>query len=208
MATRTIAIRVIGMDTKLVYILFSDTGTLFSRTIRLYTRMPLNHTSIAFDSDLQQLYSFGRKHPNNPFVGGFVKESVHGSIIRNGQRTMCALYSCEVSLAVYERIRTRIQQMEQNCEQYRYNLLGLFGVLLNVSIEPKKAYFCSQFVASLFQNNGLPLLNKPLGLTKPMDIEHSSLLRPLYRGDLREYFIPAASHEASVWNYSTPARTA
>lgn len=202
------AIQVIKVETKLIYILFSDTGTLFSKTIRLYTRMPLNHTSIAFDPDLRELYSFGRKQPDNPFNGGFVKEFVRGSIIRNGQRTMCALYCCEVSLPVYERIRLRIQQMEQNCEQYRYNLLGLFGVLLNVSIEPEKSFFCSQFVAALFRDNGLPLSNKPLGLTKPIDLEHSALLRPLYRGDLREYIASPSLLRDPAWNAAAAIQSA
>lgn len=37
---------------------------------------PLNHVSIALDRELTEVYSFGRKQPDNPFIGGFVKEDI------------------------------------------------------------------------------------------------------------------------------------
>lgn len=51
-----------------IYVLLTNTGTLFSKTIRWYTKNMLNHASIAFDSDLNEVYSFGRKNPSNPFL--------------------------------------------------------------------------------------------------------------------------------------------
>ena len=50
-----------------VYILLTDTGSLFTRLIKRFTNSPYNHVSIAFDKSLNTLYSFGRKHPYNPF---------------------------------------------------------------------------------------------------------------------------------------------
>ena len=58
-----------------IYIVLTDTGTLLSKAIGLYTRKDLNHASIAFDEELKEMYSFGRKQRHNPFVGGFVKEN-------------------------------------------------------------------------------------------------------------------------------------
>ena len=46
---------------KKVYILLTDTGTLFTKSIKTYTKAPYNHASISFDVGLEELYSFGRK---------------------------------------------------------------------------------------------------------------------------------------------------
>lgn len=61
------------MGKKTIYIVLTDTGTLLSKAIGMYTRKDLNHASIAFDKELTEMYSFGRKQRHNPFVGGFVK---------------------------------------------------------------------------------------------------------------------------------------
>ena len=47
---------------KTIYIVLTDTGTLLSKTIGMYTRKDLNHASIAFDEQLTEMYSFGRKY--------------------------------------------------------------------------------------------------------------------------------------------------
>ena len=65
------------MTEKKVYILLTDTGTLFTKLIKLYTKKPYNHASISFDLELLEVYSFGRKTARNPFIGGFVKEDVN-----------------------------------------------------------------------------------------------------------------------------------
>lgn len=44
-----------------VYIVLTGTGTTFSGFIKWFTKADLNHASIAFDSELREVYSFGRK---------------------------------------------------------------------------------------------------------------------------------------------------
>lgn len=46
---------------KEIYVLLTDTGTVLTKIIRSFTKDPLNHASIAFDQDLNEVYSFGRK---------------------------------------------------------------------------------------------------------------------------------------------------
>src|SRR5690554_4029031 len=120
-------------EMKTIYIILTDTGSLLSRMIRLYTRAELNHTSIAFDDQFNEVYSFGRKDPRNPFVGGFVRENIYGELFMNNDRlTNCAIYSCKVDILSYECIRDQIKMIEANHDQYSYNILGLFGVMLNI----------------------------------------------------------------------------
>lgn len=172
------------MSTKRIYILLSDTGTWFTRMIRLYTKAEHNHASIAFDEEFREVYSFGRKRPSNPFVGGFVKEDLQSELFR---KASCALFSCEVSESEYNRLRGYVLQFEQNPHHYKYNLLGVIGIMLGIRIKRENAYFCSQFVATVFEQNGQSLVPKCASLTTPADLERSELLEPLYRGELRPF---------------------
>ena len=73
---------------KNVYILLTDTGSVLTTMIKHVTTNPYNHVSISFDEDLETLYSFGRKHPNNPFLGGFVKESIYSGTFKKFKNTI------------------------------------------------------------------------------------------------------------------------
>ena len=56
---------------KKIYIILTFTGTALSRIIKLSTKDEFAHASIALDSELKEMYSFGRLNPYNPFFGGF-----------------------------------------------------------------------------------------------------------------------------------------
>lgn len=173
---------------KKIYILLTDTGTLLSRVVRTYTREPLNHASISFDHDLQEVYSFGRRTPDNLFDGGFVRENVYGGLFINERRTTnCAIYSCTVDETTYYRIRKQIRWFEKHQDQFKYNFLGLFAIVLNKKFERKKAYFCSQFVTTVFHDNGVSLVNKPAFFVTPGDLRRSESLHLLFQGCLSDY---------------------
>ena len=54
------------MNNRPIYILLTNTRSLFSTAIGLYTKQAFNHVSIAIHDDFEQIYSFGRKNPSNP----------------------------------------------------------------------------------------------------------------------------------------------
>ena len=124
-----------------VYILLTDTGTLFTKLIKLYTKKPYNHASISFDSELSEVYSFGRKTTRNPFIGGFVKEDVDKGLFKEAN---CAVYALTVNEVELQKMNGYIKEIEAQKGEYRYNLLGLLGFLLNKPIKRKKAFFCSR----------------------------------------------------------------
>lgn len=165
-----------------IYIILTDTGTWFTRLIRLYTKATYNHASIAFDPECREVYSFGRKSPRNPFVGGFVKEDFRGELF---EEATCAVYSCTVSERRYHHIQSIVRRIESDAQQYKYNLLGLFALMLNVRLERKRAYFCSQFVASLFEQTGTSLTAKRSEFATPADLVQSEGLKETFRGKLR-----------------------
>ncbi|MED4953541.1 hypothetical protein ABEO75_06205 [Paenibacillus macerans] len=167
-----------------IYILLSNPKTWVAKMIGLYTRAPFNHASIAFDPELREVYSFGRKHPLIPMYGGFVKEDIHGGVFA---KATCALYSCKVSKETYMHMRNYVKKFEENGEQYNYNFLGLLGVILNMELGGEKSYFCSQFVSAVFQEAGVKLLDKSAGLTTPSDLSTCSFLKLVFRGNLETY---------------------
>lgn len=175
------------IEKKQVYILFTDTGSVLNNLIKMYTKAPYNHTSIAFDIELKELYSFGRIYPSNPFIAGFVKEDIHSGTFARFSETNFSLYSFEVDEHTFKRMKDVIREFERNKKKYRYNFIGLFGVMANRPIERQYAYFCSQFVATVFQRSGIEIFDKPPALIRPDDFIKSGKLKYLYHGKLRDY---------------------
>lgn len=171
------------MEREKVYLLLTDTGTVFTRMIKLYTKKPYNHASIVFDENLNEVYSFGRKRPRNPFVGGFVNEDVRKGLFKNAR---CAIYSFEVSDIQIKKMKTFINDIEMEKHLYRYNLLGLITFILNKPYERKRAYFCSEFVAQVLSEGGIRQFQKPSSLVSPNDLQNMKNLQLEFEGQLAE----------------------
>lgn len=169
-----------------VYIVLTDTGTWFTKLIKCFTRSPLNHASISFSKNLKETFSFGRKRANNPFIGGFVKEDLNSKLFRNAT---CAIYRCHVSAVAFEKMQNAIRQMEDQKQNFKYNFLGLFGVIFNKEIKREKAFFCSQFVATILQNGGVKVNSKPANLIRPCDLAESEVTHQVYAGQLHTYLL-------------------
>ena len=167
-----------------VYIVFTDTKTSLGRMIKTYTQYPYSHVSLSFDRELNELYSFGRKNVNNAFIGGFVKEDIKNHLF---QRAHCAVFSCSVGEAEYGAMRDFVKKMEQGHEQYKYNLSGLFGVMMKKNFEREYAFFCSQFVTEVLQRGGIKVSDKPANMVMPRDIFNVKELDFVYSGSLKSY---------------------
>ncbi|WP_216667915.1 hypothetical protein [Sporosarcina jiandibaonis] len=170
---------------KKIYILLTDTETLLTRLIKFYTKKPYNHASIAFDAELIEVYSFGRKTAKNPLIGGFVREDIHSVIFRQAD---CAIYSLNITNDEFQKMYQYIQEIASNREKYRYNFIGLFGVLFKKPIKRKNAFFCSQFVASVLKESKIiDYAEEDLSLVKPSDLTHLANFELLFEGGLNDY---------------------
>ncbi|APH06077.1 hypothetical protein [Bacillus weihaiensis] len=170
-----------------IYILLTDTGTLFTKSIKKYTKAPYNHASIAFDAELNEMYSFGRKNPNNPIHGGFVKENVSTGTYSKYPNTTCVIYKLEVTDRHVEKMRRILGVFIKNKRKFLYNLAGVLGVSLNEPIEFSNSYFCSQFVADILNRSGLKLWDKLPALITPDDFRQHPELELIYEGKLFDY---------------------
>lgn len=170
-----------------IYVLLTDTGTLFTRTIKWFTGAPYNHVSLSLDAQLNELYSFGRLRAKNPWIAGFIKEDVYEGTFRHFPNTACLLLRLPVTNEQRSNAIQVTQSFLQRKKAYRYNLLGLFGVLFNVHIKNHNAYFCSQFVSEALSQSGLSLWNRPSALVTPNDFLHHEQFEKVYEGLLYQY---------------------
>ena len=177
-----------------IYILLTHSGSLLSKFIGIYTKEPYTHVSIALDRDLNEVYSFGRLYPSNPIYGGFVREDISNGTFGRFPETRCALYSLNITEHKYKRLRSELMEFMINQNRYGYNFLGLFGVMLGIPIERSHNYFCSQFVATLLNNSGIHLFEKPCALVSPMDFGKCKELSLIYEGKLRSYRFSPTSY--------------
>ncbi len=173
---------------KEIYIVLTHTGTVLSNIVRAYTKKPFSHVSIALDKDLQQMYSFGRLKPSNPFFAGFVHEYINKGTFKRFYNTTTKIYSLEVTEEQYEKIEEIIKEMDKQKEKYKFNILGLFAVAFNIKIRRENTLYCAEFVKYLFDeskiNNDLP------EIIKPVDFENVKGIKEVYKGLLRNYRAP------------------
>lgn len=176
-----------GKACKNVYIVLTQTQTYPARLIHLYTNEPYAHASIAFDEDLEEMYSFARRGIWNPFNAGFIREDINNGIFGKFHSTTCNIYRLKITENQYIRLREEIDIFNQNKEAYSYNYLGLVGAAFNIPVKAKQRYFCSQFVAYVLEQSGIKIFYKSYALVKPRDIRLNPKLKSIYRGRLAEY---------------------
>ncbi|WP_334074134.1 hypothetical protein [Paenibacillus sp. A14] len=168
----------------MIYLLLTDTGTVLNRMIKSYTGQPYNHASIAFDAGLSEVYSFGRKTANNPFIGGFVRENLHSVLFMQAE---CAIYALTVTHDEYHRMHRYIREVAAQKERYRYNFIGLFGVMLQKPIPRKHAFFCFQFVASVLKEGEVLHFDKDPALVEPGELPHFANFQLIFEGRVQDY---------------------
>jgi len=178
-----------GSNHRIIYIVLTQTRTYPARAIRFYTNEPYAHASLAFDENLNEMYSFARRGLYNPFNAGFIREYIDSGIFGRFESTTCCIYRLRITEEQYKKLRSEIEIFNRNKKAYSYNYLGLIGAAFNIPIRFKNRYFCSQFVAYVLEKSGINIFNKSYVLVKPKDIRLNPYLEEIYRGKLSEYRI-------------------
>lgn len=175
-----------GSETKQLYIVLSQTGTILSRILKFVTGAEYNHASISLSVDLEQMYSFGRRHPYNPFWGGFVHESPHTGTFKRFQNTKVVVLAVEISEERYTEICKTLHQMYLQKSEYHYNYLGLFLAAVHIKRKKQNCYYCSEFVKAILQESRVSGAEQLQPIVQPVHF----LLLPhnlVYCGRLKEY---------------------
>lgn len=131
---------------KQIFIVITQTGTMLSRILKRITgagvqpRLP--QPVPGSDEDV----SFGRRHPYNPFWGGFVIESPHAGTFRRFSDTTAIILAVEITEERYAALEATLEAMWARREQFSYNLGGLLLAYFRILWKRSNRYYCSEFV--------------------------------------------------------------
>lgn len=172
---------------KKIYLVLTHTGTTLSTIIKCYTRDEFSHISVALDADLEEMYSFGRINPYNPFWGSFVHENIKKGTFKRFKNTKTEVYSLMVTEEQYEKAEKIITYFSQNKQKYSFNILGLFCVSIKKRIIRKNTFYCAEFVKHLLKFSGIIEAKQLPLVIKPQDFKNLEGLKLEYSGYLRNY---------------------
>ena len=180
------------MEGRYIYLVFTKTGTWLSRLISVFSDIRYPHASLSFDSSFTRMYSFGRINPDNPFSGGFVVENLHDGVYKRSSNCRCLIFKVKVTNEQYKLLQSYIEDFTKEREKYRYNFLGLCGILFNWPLKRKNYYFCSQFVSeALIKSKVLKTVKAP-ELTRTDDLYAIKNKELIYEGLVdRLFLLPA-----------------
>ncbi len=173
---------------KKIYIILTHTGTALSKIIKGFTKDEFSHVSIALDIELKEMYSFGRLNPYNPFWGGFVHEYIDKGTFKRFYKTRAKVYSLEITEQQYEFIKNYIEQIKNNKENYKFNIIGLFAAGFHKKIKKQKSFYCAEFVKYVMEKADIKT-DLP-DIVKPEDFKNIKELQEIYGGLLRKYQSP------------------
>ena len=171
---------------KEIYIVLSQTGTVLSRILKLITKDPYNHASVTPYEDLHKMYSFGRRHPYNPFWGGYVVESKDFGTFKRFSETQVQVLALPVKEALYQDLVEVLDKMAEERKKYRYNYLGLYLAALRITHRRKNRYYCSEFVREMLHREAVSGVEELPAIIRPIHFCSLPDVRTVYCGKLRD----------------------
>ncbi|MBQ2651788.1 MAG: hypothetical protein IJF79_09165 [Clostridia bacterium] len=181
-----------------IFILLTRSQTIASRVIHMVTDAQYTHSSLSFEEDMQEMYSFGRKYTHLVLPAGFRIESLHRGFYKAYNQIPCALYEFQISDESYDHARAIVDEMVGMMPRYSYSLLGLLYCRLGLAVDRGNKYFCSEFIAEVLDKSGAMEMPCVPSLMRPIDF--ASLPGGVKRyegtvGDLLEQILAEAAAE-------------
>lgn len=177
-------------NSKTIYIVVSQTGTILSRLLRLFTKAEYNHVSIALDENLDHMYSFGRTNPYNPIIGGFVSESPKFGTFKRFYKTRVVILSVVITIEQFNKLKSCMEHMFEKKNKYKYNYLGLLLAGAHINYRSVRRYYCSEFAKEMLTRFGIITEEMLPKIVKPIDflcLGNITNCKVIYRGNLQEY---------------------
>ncbi|WP_028305481.1 MULTISPECIES: hypothetical protein [Desulfitobacterium] len=172
------------MQTYYLYIVLTRTNTVLSKLIHMFKQDEYTHAALSLDSDLNHMYSFGRRNPYNPFIGRFRREDIHEGVYGFCENLPGAIIEVEVTQQQYDKVKELLNHFIVHSDRYRYNYRGLFYSLLDKPLSNENRFLCSEFVYFVLKESGITDLKMPRNLVRPQNLLHAEG-RIIYQGDLK-----------------------
>ena len=170
-----------------VYIVVSQTGTVFSRIIKAISKKEYNHASISFCEDISLMYSFGRLNAYNPFIGGFVKESASFGTFKRFKNTKILLLQIPVKKEQFLNMQNTVEKMFTNRKNYTYNYLGVFLGAVKKVHKKENGFYCSEFVKHVLEKGNVNGTENLQDIIHPMNFLGLNDGKIIYSGKLKDY---------------------
>lgn len=170
-----------------VYIVLMNGKSPLSSIILKATGDYFSHACIAFNDDLDPLYSFGAKSKTMQKGGmGFCISKPTDLSVFNKQ-AYYAVYVTYVTDEAYAKMKERLSYFTTNANKMIYDYVGLLNVWMHQSSDNRtRAYFCSRFVMDII-GAGIKLDKLP-SLYRPQDIANMNNISLVNRGfDFHNY---------------------
>lgn len=170
-----------------LYLVLSQTGSIWAKAIKIYTRDAYNHISISLSSDLDTMYSFGRINAYNPFWAGFVRERRDSGMFKRFPKTRTIILKLPVSKEIYQDVENILFEMYENKEKYGYDFIGLCLAAIRIEKQRCNKFYCSEFIRSIFRKFSVPGAENLKPFTAPCDFIDFPGAEIVYEGLLKEY---------------------
>ena len=171
-----------------IYLIISETPSRFGRVIRFITKTKYNHASLAFDEDLRELYSFGRRQNKVPLNAGLVWEYPERFSLGKVDCVNVRIYKIPVTMNQYLRGKKRIKQIKNDPDGYLYNLFSVLSFPIFHGFHTYKAFSCAEFVAHMLNYMGVELQGDKREFEyTPEEIGDSMPSKVLFEGNLLDY---------------------
>ena len=172
---------------KSVYVILSQTGTMFSRALKFFTHAEYNHASISLSPTLDKMYSFGRLNPYNPFIGGFVEEGKNIGTFKRFYRTTAMVLEFKVSVEKFKAIEYFIEYFKDHNKDFHYNYLGVLFACFKKHHTSSKRFYCSEFVKTCLETFNIENARELPKIIKPIDFLKLRNKNIIYTGFLQNY---------------------
>lgn len=163
-----------------VFIFLSYTGTNMAKLIKAFTHDPYAHSSISFDTNLDNMISFNRD--------GMVTEDIRKNVYKKNEKNIrYSLYMYMATAQEYDAMKNFVEQLEMRKHKLKYNVLGLTNFIFGQGSEREDRFFCSEFVASVIGAGNATLIKTRPYLTTPYNLTKNRNFIFIKTGILKNY---------------------
>ena len=175
---------------KPIFIVTSYTNTAFGKAIKTFTHSQYTHAAIAFDTSLEELYSFNAdpKYSGNGYKGGISKESL-SSYIESYDKTVIQVNCIFLKPSDFDKVKETLDNLIENKEDTKYGYFNILNILIGRAKDTGMAMVCSQFVSYILHTADIRILDKPDNIVTPKDL--STITNPrvykIFEGYAKDY---------------------
>lgn len=171
---------------KEIYIVLTRSKTLLSNTIYLLSSFDYTHASISFDSNIDEMYSIGRKYTFSSYPAYMKKEYLDKGFFHYHKSAKIGLYSVQVSDSSFIKMKNYVEELFKNNTKLKFSLLGIFYCRIGKAVKRKNKMFCSEFVCSVLKQADEELIDKSPEMCSPMDLLNTKGIKKLYTGKISD----------------------